>query len=418
MSIILNIKISLQLKFLIILVSMFSCKQLYATIIFQDSIITAKTRNSQNNFEYKYVAAKSGLNFRDSPKGKILGKFPLNTRVKVIVHTNILDKINDGGKTLNGEWVGVQKEEDTIYVFDAFLSSYPLISEIKIYNAQPFDNKNKNYYPAFLNVSESYFYYTENENTILSKDEELKDTIIINKKQRKEFLKKINVSESDSIFIYEIGTDLIHTYKVKDLPAIACLNIFSNVYPNSTKTERDFEFGFDLKKSYRGSYQNFAFVGKENPFQTGKLKPVFWEKIEGSEFPENFKKDATLHSQKFSFKDVVAGESFKFSNNQYDYYLQNLQNEKRIYARYLVIIDSDTNVAVLNKVYSESEGAFLKQLNLETNSLNTQFQWTGELFKNKPPIIFGFLSSMFGCPSIDFLSDKEPPIPILCDNRH
>lgn len=411
-------KLSLLLKFLIIFVSVFSCKQLSATIILQNSIITAKTKNAQNSFEYKYVTAKSGLNFRDSPKGKILGKFPLNTGVKVNKHTKIFESIIDGGKNLKGEWVGVEKEEDTVYVFDAYLSYSYTLSDIKIYYAQPFDNKNKNYYPAFLNVSESYFYYTENENTILSKDEELKDTIIINKKQRKEFLKKINVSESDSIFIYEIGADLIHTYKVKDLPAIACLNIFSNVYPNSTKTERDFEFGFDLKKSYRGSYQNFAFVGKENPFQTGKLKPVFWEKIEGSEFPENFKKDATLHSQKFSFKDVVAGESFKFSNNQYHYYLQNLQNEKRIYARYLVIIDSITKMVVLNRVYSESEGTFLNQLNLGTNSLNTKFQWTGDLFKNKPPIIFGFLSSMFGCPSIDFLSESEPSIPLLCDNRH
>lgn len=411
-------KFSIQLKFLVIFVSIFSCKQLFAITIFQDPIITSKTNSVKNNFEYKYVTAKSGLNFRESPQGKVLGKFPLNTRVKVIEHTKIFETINDGGKTLNGEWVGVEKEEDTFYVFNAFLSNNFTLSDIKIYSAQPFNNKNKNYNPAFLNLSESYFYYTENESTILPIDEELKDTMILNKKQRKEFLKKTNISESDSIFIYEIETDLIHSYKIKDLPAIACGSIFYYAYPNPTKSERDFEFGFDLKKSYQGSYQNFAFIGKESPFQKGKLKPIFWEKIEESEFPENFKNDATLYSQKFSFKDVAFGESFKFSNNQYDYYLQNLQNEKRIYARYLVIIDSDTNVAVLNKVYSESEGTFLKQLNLETNSLNTQFQWTGELFKNKPPIIFGFLSSMFGCPSIDFLSDKEPPIPILCDNRH
>src|SRR5690606_11982252 len=126
-------------------------------------------------------------------------------------------------------------------------------------------------------------------------------------------------------------------------------------------TERDFEFGFDLKKSYTGSY-NFTFVGKESPFQKEKLKPIIWKKIEGSEFPENFKNDATLHYLKFSFKNIIAGESFKFSNNQYDYYLQNLQNDKRIYARYLVIIDSDTKVAVLNKVYSVSEGTFLNEL--------------------------------------------------------
>lgn len=413
----LNIKISLQLKFLIILVSMFSCKQLSATIIFQDSIITVKTKNAQNSFEYKYVAAKSGLNFRDSPKGKILGKFPLNTRVKVIVHTNIFDKINDGGKTLNGEWVGVQKEEDTVYVFNAFLSYNFLISDLKIYNAQPFYNEKKNYYrTGFLNLSESYFTYTENENTILPIDEELKDTIVLNKTQRKEFLTKTNISEFDKVFIYDIQNDSVYIFKVSELPAIACINIYYSDYSDSPKTERDFEFGFDLKKSYRGSYQNFAFIGKENPFQKGKLKPIIWAEIDSLEFPERYKTKIIPDFRKIPIKEYNSKESFKFSNSQYDFFIQNLQGS--LTARLLLVIDSKKNEMIFNHVFTDSESSYLIPLNIKNKKNEYGGQWTGELFKNKPPIIFGFLGHSFGCPLINFLSESEPPIMILCDNRH
>lgn len=36
------------------------------------------------HYEHKFVIARSGLNYRDLPKGKVLGKFPLNTHLKII----------------------------------------------------------------------------------------------------------------------------------------------------------------------------------------------------------------------------------------------------------------------------------------------------------------------------------------------
>jgi hypothetical protein len=45
-------------------------------------------------------------------------------------------------------------------------------------------------------------------------------------------------------------------------------------------------------------------------------------------------------------------------------------------------------------------------------------QWTGKLFKNKPPVILGFQYVAFGCPGITFLSPTEKDIYIYCDNRH
>lgn len=68
--------------------------------------------------EVKYVTAKSGLIYRDKPKGKYLGRFELNSRISVVEHTNIFQEIKDENETIKGEWVGVKLDENkVVYVF-------------------------------------------------------------------------------------------------------------------------------------------------------------------------------------------------------------------------------------------------------------------------------------------------------------
>ncbi len=45
-------------------------------------------------------------------------------------------------------------------------------------------------------------------------------------------------------------------------------------------------------------------------------------------------------------------------------------------------------------------------------------QWTGKLFKDYPPVLFGFVWQSFGCDNIDIIQLPLTTIPILCDNRH
>lgn len=90
---------------------------------------TSKTKpqlkkNELPKSEYKFVNAPSGLNYRSEPKGNILGKFENNFQVNVVKHTAIFENLKDGKKQLTGEWVAVNFKNDTVYVFDAFLSSY------------------------------------------------------------------------------------------------------------------------------------------------------------------------------------------------------------------------------------------------------------------------------------------------------
>lgn len=80
--------------------------------------------SSQNNTEIRYVIARSGLNYRKTPKGKILGKFEFGQKLQIVEHTNIFDEIVDENKLISGEWVGVhlENESDVKYVFDGFIA--------------------------------------------------------------------------------------------------------------------------------------------------------------------------------------------------------------------------------------------------------------------------------------------------------
>ena len=70
-----------------------------------------------------YISAASGLNYRDVPKGTVLGKFPFNTEVEIVKHSGVFQDIKDEGEDIHGEWVGVKKNTDTVYIFNAFLSA-------------------------------------------------------------------------------------------------------------------------------------------------------------------------------------------------------------------------------------------------------------------------------------------------------
>jgi hypothetical protein len=83
-----------------------------------------------------------------------------------------------------------------------------------------------------------------------------------------------------------------------------------------------------------------------------------------------------------------------------------------------VIINSKTKEIVYEQVQILSESTYLVPLNTPNNPNQYQSQWTGQLFKDKPVVMFGFLAGGFGCPSITILDKTESSIPILCDNRH
>ena len=209
---------------------------------------------------------------------------------------------------------------------------------------------------------------------------------------------------------------MIKTFKAKDLPVLARLNVYTYHY-NQPYHEYNYEFGFDLGKKHTGG-ANFTFVGKENPFQTGQLKPMLWEQISNTDFPKKFSPDIILDRRKEWLEGYQAATSFKYSYDHLDYYIQDLQNGEQQAHRYMIVINSKTKEIIYEQVHIDSESTHLNPLNTTTNQEQYQSQWTGQLFKNKPMVMFGFIGFGFGCPSITVLDSTESVISILCDNRH
>ncbi|MFZ3565274.1 hypothetical protein [Tenacibaculum finnmarkense] len=82
----------------------------------------AEIKTTKSIQETKYITAKSGLIYRDKPKGKQLGKFEFNDQIMISEHSKVFQEIMNGNKTVKGEWVGTEIKGKTVYVFSGFLS--------------------------------------------------------------------------------------------------------------------------------------------------------------------------------------------------------------------------------------------------------------------------------------------------------
>lgn len=124
----------------IITILIISCKnktETDATRVIEGSETKEEPISTQKEIQ-KIVTAKRGLNYRDKPKGKSIGKFKNNTEVTVIEFTGVTQEITDEGKKITGEWVGVKLKNKTVYVFDAFLKE-PKKKIIEPYSTNPID---------------------------------------------------------------------------------------------------------------------------------------------------------------------------------------------------------------------------------------------------------------------------------------
>lgn len=169
-----------KLTLLILFFSEGCADEVSKTITPKEDLKKSKSKDILALSLVRFVSAENGLNYRDTPKGKVLGKFPYNSKILVIKKTGIKESILDEGKTVKGEWVGVSLAQDTVYVFNAFLDSYRdssaniknTIREIKTDSLYKFDVE------VFMNDSSKVA------NTSLSK------IFRINKISKNEFLKR------------------------------------------------------------------------------------------------------------------------------------------------------------------------------------------------------------------------------------
>jgi len=237
-------------------------------------------------------------------------------------------------------------------------------------------------------------------------------------KYRNLFLSKTNISETDSLFVYDYAKNKLASFAIKNLKTAALLNGYSSgedwPYHNY-----DYMIGFEISKQYLNGFSDYytsvlVYAGKENPFAKEPLKPIDWKKINRQEYPSK----ALKNEDKTILKNAIPGNTYSYKTNSHQYFLQDyLDSNKIIYARRLLVTDSKTKEIIIEKLYSQSEGTSPAPLNGE-NGDNSFDQYTGKLFKSKPPVVFGFQYESFGCPAISLIDKSNEDIYIQCDNRH
>ncbi|WP_397362348.1 hypothetical protein [Olleya sp. R77988] len=411
---------------MILLVCFFNCKQevVHKTetikeevlVVNTDSIVkinSPKPKEKQTKQRF-YVSANSGLNYRDQPNGKILGKIEINTPITIAKKSGVFETIKDFEKEIKGEWVGIYKGNDTVYVFDAFLSKNKVNGEFQYVQPKLKDSTltilSLHGYERQQNKWSYFLALADNPNDYLYNPEKLDDETYtaFNKEERLKFFKTNKINQLDTVFVYSINK--IYKLVVKDLGVVSVPDGYGS----------GFRVGLDL----HGKVKNveFAYLGKENPFIEKQLMPIVWNKIDKKSVPNSFNKQSIHSSYRWWYNDVELVNSYKYSNKEFDFYLQEL---KRNYSKdyYLVIIDSKTKEFVLENLYSDSEStspASLSFVNINNKKQDgyKHEQWTGYLFKDKPPVVFGFQYHSFGCPSINFIETPKTYVPIYCDNRH
>lgn len=242
--------------------------------------------------------------------------------------------------------------------------------------------------------------------------------IKLESKYRKQFLSGTGVFETDSVFVFDYAYNNLTSFSVKELNIIAVINAYADMsdWPFSVY---DYMIGFEIDKRKLKGYENlyyntFVYVGKENPFARERLTPVVWSKIK----PENYPLKKTRNKYAEYFTNLTVGNTYLFEKDSFKYFLQDYVNSyDQVSIRRLLVAESGSEDIIIDKIFGLGEGTTPSLLNYENDNEGIN-QWTGKLFKNKPPVIFGFEYISFGCPFLSVIDKLNEDIYINCDNRH
>jgi len=268
----------------------------------------------------------------------------------------------------------------------------------------------------FLNASE-HFRWSEHPDSNLI-DEEYEHAIhqsrsmdvnlhTLSDSNRSLFFELSTISKTDSVFIYQSGSNSVQAFPIANAPMVAVLSPYAYEPPFSVY---DYQFGFRLPHIQFAKNQFVAAsIGTKNPFVTNGLVPMRWQEVPNLEIPP----------VDMSPTESEVLKTYWFQNQNYSFYLQDIANAYNLTTRKLIIKQIESDTWICEHLFQEGESAFLNPIALEGDStFEVGVQWTGMLFKNKPPIIFGFQDESFGCPVIEFIAPHMHGIVVSCDNRH
>lgn len=299
--------------------------------------------------------------------------------------------------------------------------------DIQIYQVNLYSNNTKGLV-GFTSLSQNYHISTHPDSLAIPDISglESEDLMFITLRDnfRNTFLHKLKIAETDTLFIFDYVTGNIIKHEVKSLKVIAVESIY-NVNALGFRESPSFHIGFELDVTPMRHIQihhsvPFVYVGKENPFAKGQIKPIIWKPCSSFKYLGNNIKhynDSLL--SKHGINDSLRGKCYEFSAFGHHYFTQEIGNTKsEITGRSYIIKNDISQEIIYCKAYFKGDSS--SPSDIIVNGIRKDefsFQYTGILFKDKGPVIIG-LEFTYDCNKIEFLSPKEKTIIIKCDSRY
>lgn len=282
---------------------------------------------------------------------------------------------------------------------------------------------------GFSSLSEKLYELEETQNAMLPDSVTIDNNDfryhILKNKYRSVSLESLGFSELDSVFVYNYIESKVFSWQVKELKIVAFENESDfDPYVGHDGTSYYIGFLMDTICVWQAHYQYsnpFVYVGETNPFIEGEIIPIIWEQeTSGSDLYQYFHKVLDTHFVKLGLNSKNFGQFYSSSRHQYTFVVQEILDNKLKWSGYsYLVINNAIGTIVYSRSYFTGEGGSASSLTFQNLPKNTfSFQYTGKLFKDKPEVIIGLKNVSYGCQQIEFLSLKEKPIILKCDNRY
>ncbi len=273
---------------------------------------------------------------------------------------------------------------------------------------------------GFVSLTDRYPFHPHPDSSIISEEMRKEPSgvkynhHVIGSDKRALFLKNLSIQEDDQLFAFDFQHDTVVTFPVSELKLVGSLSpyISERDFP---VPEYYFQIGFEIpyepvRMMHRYSYHEIIYIGKANPFKVGEATPILFEEIS---FENYLKEDQEQKDTTGKYKYL------RFSHNGYDFYTKVFAGQY-YFARKMRVFHRSSGQKVLDREYGRGEGASASIIRTPAMDIIREpyLQWTGGIFRGKPPVIIGMEYQSFGCEPVDFLDPAIPRIYFWCDNRH
>lgn len=287
-------------------------------------------------------------------------------------------------------------------------STYDLDFHVYSLNYYEVDSNVSN---GFISLSELYFDTLEVIRNVVKNQKEMNindlEYIPIIGSYREKFLDKMNLNESDTIYVYDYLLNVLSTFPIHSLETAAILSPYA--YAGDELYDSEYMIGFmidqeQLAISSKGYFRHsICYIGKENPFSVVPLAVMDWQLTSMQNIPTKLLSQANYINQDAAI--------YSYTVDTITCYIQEQRN--------LLVVDNRTNSVIFQKQFDLGEGDDFVPLQFKSNfDLRQNGQRIGYLFKDRPMVVIDFLYRSFGCPAITYLDPRYEDQYIYCDNRH